>query len=241
MPSISIASLTEADIPGAIECIQLAFSDDPYNNWVFDRATQHTVIDAQFSLARNRQSLRTRCVWGINNAIFVVAKDAEAESDTEGGEVLGVAMWMPPQPSSTRQGWYEWWQGWVLWGRQIMVNLQYGRGGLNVKQRYYIWKEAQRAAQSELWTDPKGYYFCNIVTVLPHHQGKGIGKLLFKHVTDRADAEGKRCYLESSRDKPNTEIYVRMGFAMAKEMLCDDRGDVCKVSPTTTPWRTASE
>ena len=206
--------------------------------------------DRQFSLARNYQSLRTRCLWGINNAIFVVAKDRAASSEAEKNKILGVAMWMPPQKSDAGQSWYEWCHAWLLWGRQVLVNLRYGRGGLNIKvgfscthyyaaamanggekQRYYIWKDAQRLAQSELWTDPHGYYFCNIVTVLPDQQGRGIGKLLFKHVTDRADAEGRKCYLESSRDRPNTEIYERLGFRMAKEMVCDDDGHVCKVSP----------
>jgi GNAT superfamily N-acetyltransferase len=81
-----------------------------------------------------------------------------------------------------------------------------------------------------MWTDPEGYYFCNIVTVLPDQQGKGIGKLLFQHITDRADAEGRKCYLESSRDKPNTEIYEKLGFRKVKEMVCDDEGDACQVS-----------
>ena len=65
----------------------------------------------------------------------------------------------------------------------------------------------------------------------PDQQGKGIGKLLFKHITDRADAEGRKCYLESSRDKPNTEIYERLGFQKVKRMTCDDEGVVCEVSP----------
>jgi Acetyltransferase (GNAT) domain len=69
------------------------------------------------------------------------------------------------------------------------------------------------------------------VTVLPEAQGKGVGKLLFKTVTDRADAEARKCYLESSRDEPNTAIYERMGFKKVKEMECNDEGDVCKVCP----------
>ena len=104
------------------------------------------------------------------------------------------------------------------------MNLWYGRGGLNVK-RYYIWKAAQAAAQKELWTDEKGYYFCNIVTVLPEAQGKGVGKMLFKEVTDVADREGRKCYLESGRAEPNMAIYGRMGFELKKEMVCDDDGD----------------
>jgi hypothetical protein len=36
---IEIFPITEADVPGAIDAIQKAFADDPYNLWVFnDRA-----------------------------------------------------------------------------------------------------------------------------------------------------------------------------------------------------------
>lgn len=111
------------------------------------------------------------------------------------------------------------------------MNLWYGRGGLNTK-RYYIWKTAQAEAQKTLWTDEKGYYFCNIVTVLPETQGQGVGKILFKHVTDQADVEaleGRKCHLESSRAEPNMAIYERMGFKLAKEMTCDDHGDTIKL------------
>jgi len=66
--------------------------------------------------------------------------------------------------------------------------------------------------------------------VLPTEQGKGIGKMLFKTVTNKADREGRKCYLESSRDEPNTAIYERLGFRKVKEMDCDDAGTLCKVS-----------
>jgi GNAT superfamily N-acetyltransferase len=123
------------------------------------------------------------------------------------------------------------------------MNLTYGRGGLNVK-RYWLWKEAQAAAQKELWTDEKGYYFCNIVTVLPEAQGQGVGRALMEEVLKKADEEGMRCYLESSRREPNVGIYEKFGFGLVKEMVCDDDGDAiplfCMIrepkgeSPTTT-------
>lgn len=108
------------------------------------------------------------------------------------------------------------------------MNAYYGRGGLNVR-RYWIWKTKQAIAQKELWTDEAGYYFCNIVTVLPECQGQGVGRRLFAEVTDRADREGRCCYLESSREVPNTEIYERLGFRKVKEMECEDGGSVCKL------------
>jgi GNAT superfamily N-acetyltransferase len=100
---------------------------------------------------------------------------------------------------------------------------------LTCPQRYYIWKDRQHDAHSAVWTDPRGYYFLNIMVVLPEAQGRGIGKKLVTVVTDRADAEDMPCYLESSRDKPNMQIYERMGFRFAKQMDCDDDGQVCKL------------
>lgn len=83
--------------------------------------------------------------------------------------------------------------------------------------------------QSKLWTDPAGYYFCNIVVVDPASQGKGIGRALFENVFEMADKEGRKCYLESSRDVPNTEIYRKLGFEKVKKMDCDDEGEVCEL------------
>jgi GNAT superfamily N-acetyltransferase len=67
------------------------------------------------------------------------------------------------------------------------------------------------------------------MVVLPGQQGKGIGKELAREVTKMADEEGKRCYLESSRDAPNMMIYEAMGFYFVKQMECDDDGDTCRL------------
>jgi GNAT superfamily N-acetyltransferase len=210
---IEVTPLSEADIPGAIACIQNAFSEDPYNNWVFNDRKN-------FSLQRNSASLSIRCRWGMRYALFHVAKDTEDDT----GKVLGVACWMSPKNPHAPQSWSDYWGDWWLWLEQVRMNLWFGRGGLNVK-RYWIWKAAQAEAQNALWTDEKGYYFCNIVTVLPETQGRGVGKLLFNCVTHKADEEGRKCYLESSRAEPNMAIYNKMGFELAKEMICDDDGD----------------
>ena len=71
----------------------------------------------------------------------------------------------------------------------------------------------------------KGVYFCNIVAVLPRVQGQGVGRALFRAVTDVADREGRRCYLECSREEPNLRIYEKLGFGLRREMRCDDDGD----------------
>jgi GNAT superfamily N-acetyltransferase len=170
-------------------------------------------------------SLGIRCRWGMRNALFYVAKNTDSDKKDE---VVGIAMWMPPRLVGEKTTWTEWLEGWRVWAEQVMMNSLYGRGGLNV-QRYWIWKAKQAEAQSAIWIDPLGYYFLNIMVVKPGHQGKGIGKVLAREVTRRADEEGRRCYLESSRDVPNVKIYETMGFHFVKEMDCEQGGDTCKL------------
>lgn len=214
---IEIRPITAVDIPSVVECIQLAFADDPYHLWVFDQRP------GKFNKQRNFASLKAKCEWGMRHALFFVAKDTE-DSD---GKVLGVGMWMKPRNVNEKQTWLEWFDEYLLWFKQGLNIIWYqGRGGLNTK-RYWIWKHEQAIAQSELWTDPEGYYFCNIVTVRPGIQGKGIGRRLFEIVTDMADQKGRKCYLESSKDEPNIAIYQKMGFQLAKKMVCADEGDTC--------------
>ena len=212
---IEILPITAGDIPSAVECIQQAFADDPYYLWAFDAST--------FNKQRNFDSLKAKCEWGMRNALFFVAKDTEDKD----GRVLGVGMWMKPRHVDRKQTWSEWIDDYVLWVKQGMNLLWYGgRGGLRTN-RYWIWKREQGVAQSEIWTDPNGYYFCNIVTVMPGSQGKGIGRKLFETVTKMADKEGRKCYLESSKEKPNIAIYEKMGFHLAKNMVCEEGGDIC--------------
>lgn len=206
---IQVSRMTEADIDGAIDTIQQAFANDPYNNWVYpDRS--------KVSLTRNRVSLTLRCRWGIQHGLFHVARDTSNPS-----KILGCAMWLPPRKASEPESWSLYMSYWWLWTNQIRMNLWYGRGGLSTR-RYWIWKARQAEAQGELWKDPKGYYFCNIVTVLPEAQGKGVGRALMEEVLRVADEEGIACYLESSRREPNVAIYEKFGFKLAKEMECRD-------------------
>ncbi|KAJ5082563.1 hypothetical protein N7532_011606 [Penicillium argentinense] len=224
--AIEIVDLTEADIPGAIQVIQQAFADDPYFKWVFDAETIWE-SPAQFNKQRNHDSLAARCRWGINNAIFQVAKETAEKDSSESFPILGVSCWMAPHDASQPESWYAWYQGWVLSFGQFLNNVRYlGHGGLRTN-RYWIWKERQQEAQSQIWDDPRGYYFCNIVAVSPEAQGRGIGKLLFETITKRADEEGVKCYLESSKNVPNVQIYERIGFEMKSEMECRDGDDAC--------------
>ncbi|EZG06930.1 hypothetical protein H106_03661 [Trichophyton rubrum CBS 735.88] len=242
---VEIRRMTKEDIPGAIECVQTGFADDPYFNWVFDVS--------KFSKDRNDVSLTNRCLWGIKNGLFYVAREVLSASDMPDDQkglqephertsllrdksssasparVVGVAMWLLPQPRSKPDSWFTYFQTWLLSFRQLLTNIRFmGRGGLRV-QRYRIWKEAQANVQDELWTDERGYYFCNVVAVRPEVHGKGIGRQLVNIVTQQADEEGINCYLESSKQVPNIQIYERFGFKLIRDMVCDDNGETCKL------------
>lgn len=38
--AIEIVPLAKSDIPGAVDCVQKAFADDPYFHWVFNDPAQ---------------------------------------------------------------------------------------------------------------------------------------------------------------------------------------------------------
>lgn len=209
---VEIQPIEAGDIPDAVKCIQQAFDDDPYNKWVFAKGIPPS--KGGFDEARNFASLKAKCDWGMRSsyALFYVAK--------EDGKVLGVSMWTTPDMTSKPQGWADWLNDYRLWFDQGLNVLWYnGWGGLK-RDRYYIWKREQAKCQSELWQDPNGYYFVNIVVVSPDAQGKGVGRKLFEVVMNRADKEGRKCYLESSRWEPNVKIYEKMGFTVSKKMKC---------------------
>ncbi|KAJ5437893.1 Acyl-CoA N-acyltransferase [Penicillium daleae] len=229
--SIEIVPLTKADIPAAVECVQKAFSDDPYFRWAFNDPSK-------FNIQRNAASLAAHFQYGLScDCPISVAKVSHSSSDQKvdqdfklpPGSVVGVGWWYSPQAACESQTWSTWAQEWLLSFRQLLNNIRFlGRGGLNVP-RYMIWKQVQQDAHNTLWTNPRGYYFCNMVGVSSQARGMGVGKRLMESVMEKADQEGISCYLESSKGHPNITIYEKMGFELIKEIECAEGGDVCKV------------
>ena len=57
MPVV-VTPLKEADISGAIDCIQAAFAEDPYNRWVFnDRSAVSYTDPRSLQLLAHLQSI----------------------------------------------------------------------------------------------------------------------------------------------------------------------------------------
>ncbi|HEX5940226.1 MAG TPA: GNAT family N-acetyltransferase [Dehalococcoidia bacterium] len=65
---------------------------------------------------------------------------------------------------------------------------------------------------------PEEHYYLFVLGVEPDLQGKGIGGQLMKPVLDRADAEKRPCYLESSNPR-NVPFYERHGFRVMEELI----------------------
>jgi hypothetical protein len=58
--AIEISLITEADIPGAIDAIQKAFADDPYNLWVYNDRTKVSDFTSELSIRISSRSAPIR-------------------------------------------------------------------------------------------------------------------------------------------------------------------------------------
>ncbi|MCZ7529270.1 MAG: GNAT family N-acetyltransferase [Acidimicrobiia bacterium] len=79
------------------------------------------------------------------------------------------------------------------------------------------------------------HYYLETLGTHPGRQGEGLGGSLVSVMTDRADAEGLPCYLESSNPE-NEPFYMRKGFEVREEL------DLGKGAPVfRTMWREPRE
>lgn len=64
------------------------------------------------------------------------------------------------------------------------------------------------------------HWYLNVVSTLPEHQGRGLGRRVLEPVLARCDAEGVPAYLESTNPR-NRSLYRRMGFVETDEIALD--------------------
>jgi len=71
--------------------------------------------------------------------------------------------------------------------------------------------EANTRKRMELFDKHGEYYFLSMIGVRPERQSEGLGGLLLREITKRADAEGKCCYLAGTGER-SRGLYLRHGF-----------------------------
>jgi GNAT superfamily N-acetyltransferase len=59
----------------------------------------------------------------------------------------------------------------------------------------------------------------DLLATLPAHQGRGIGSAILKWGTSKADAWGRRLYLEATVE--GLPVYVKYGWRPVEEMILD--------------------
>ena len=84
--------------------------------------------------------------------------------------------------------------------------------GLRVRMR---WGQVFEALYREHPLDP--HWYLATVGVAPSAQGRGVGRALVAALLERADRDGRPCYLESDRPE-NVPFYEAAGFRVEREI-----------------------
>ena len=122
-------------------------------------------------------------------------------------ESKAAALWLPPgvHPNADEME--------AIIGETVRADMAENVGGVfEEMDRYH--------PEDDIWYLP-------LIAADPAHIGQGLGGALMKHATQRADADGKIAYLESSNPQ-NVSLYQRHGFEIMGEIRVGD-------SPLVTP------
>lgn len=119
-------------------------------------------------------------------------------------EVEGVACWLPPgetKVSTSR----------ILRTGGLWTPLALGPAAF---LRLMAMTSHLDAAHERNAPDPHWYLY--ILGTEPLSRGRGVGRALLRPVLERAEADGKACYLETQNER-NVPVYESLGFRLASE------------------------
>lgn len=177
-----------------------AFHDDPLSLYLF-RGER-----------RRPAAIRAFMVGALGDALPF----DQVHAAVDGGGVLGVAAWLPPQanPQSLR--------------RQLRQLPSIARVG-TIAPRATVGLRIIAAMQR---VHPRvEHWYLQTLGVDPPDQGRGFGGRLLEPVLARADAAGLPCYVETAKEE-NLAWYARHGFATRSELRPIKAGP-----PVWTMWR----
>jgi len=109
--AIKISPLSETDIPGAIEAIQKAFAEDPYNLWVFNDRTKvclpkfHIPITGLLILRRQKA---VALVGPVKSVKLLDASRQHQSSEVQIRSDPSSFRYMHSRQRSATNGWWKW-------------------------------------------------------------------------------------------------------------------------------------
>jgi ribosomal protein S18 acetylase RimI-like enzyme len=174
-----------ADLPATIAVLVRSFFDDPQMSWLLpDPATRAADLELLFATI----------------AASMVSQGHTYVLDDGAGEIVGAALWSPPEVISLPDE--------SAGPIAEAVVARYGDEGL-----------VRLAAMGEAMDrhhPHEAHMYLFILGVEPNRQGQGLGERLMRPVLDHCDVTRTEAYLESSNPR-NLGFYRRLGFETVSE------------------------
>lgn len=188
MKTPKIVLLREEHLGAAAAALARAFQDDPLQAHVFP--------DPEERRARSPAHFEPLLRYGM---LF-------GETLTTEGEPLGAAVWLPPSA----------WQ--VTPERAAMAGLDQLPKALGDEAAERFFSALAMIEPYHHRDVPASHWYLMVVGVSPEAKGQGLGRALIQPITDRADAEGLPCYLETAQSD-NVAFYEHLGFQRVVDVV----------------------
>ena len=183
---LQITALTESDLGDAAQIQSRAFFDDPLFRFVFP----------------DEHDRQVRLPWLMRIGVGYGCRFGHV--DTTAGAMLGHAVWLPP--GETHVGDERLAEAGFVEPETHMGPAAFGRFGAFMERVSPIHERLM----------PEPHWYLMILGVDPPHQGQRVGSALIGSTLARADAEERRCYLETAKER-NVPFYQKHGFEVLEE------------------------
>ncbi|KAA6407739.1 MAG: hypothetical protein FRX48_08577 [Lasallia pustulata] len=183
---------------GAAQCLAEAFAHDGVVKYCIDTPDRdHWTASQRWDLHVTMLEYITyaHCMAGLATAV--------------GPDYGCVALWMPPGKDV---------DDWCTYLRSGMWRLNYQLSAEGRTRFFNEFLPILHSTKHEVMgdRDNDSWYLVYIGTK-PNARGKGYATKSIRYITDKADAEARACYLESS-NPINLVIYERLGFGIKKKI-----------------------
>ncbi|KAL5116375.1 hypothetical protein ACEQ8H_005723 [Pleosporales sp. CAS-2024a] len=182
------------DISAVYDVYFAAFKDNAVTKALFPSATAADMTDSG-SAFRKAHTAHTQQYWPTDATQYTLKC-----VDSQTGQIVGMALWdIYLTTSQWRRGDISWLSGHQREHAEALISP--------------LWH-----AREKLWLHQK-YIYCHVVAVYPHHQRKGIGKLLMEFGMRVARQVSLPIYIESSPQA--ITLYEKLGCRRVKQPAKD--------------------